>query len=550
MPYVHLVSPGAKQAWPTSAACWSPSAARDRHPRQARPRTCRRPRRCRGSPGASARGMSKISSSLSDQRQRREVHEHGAAGVGDVGDVPPPLRPPVRFQISQDSIVPKRASPRHGRGAQPGDLVEQPAQPRRGEVAGHRQPGDRGDLRRGVREVGDDACGAGVLPGDRVGERATGVPVPDDRGLPLVGDADRDDVRGREACGAQRLGDHPQHVAPDLRGVVLDVARRGWNCRCSSWPTPRHAAGVVEQEAAGGARALVDRGDHPFRHVDRPWPMAPAAASSSSASRGRSAAARSEAAPRWGRGCRCAPTTSPPYPPDRRRRTAPCRSSYSPTRGRPPALSRHRQMLGRAPPSSVQVLPGPRRQCQLAERGRRRRRERQQALAHRGGVQRQRPARCGPAAATRRAGRRGARARTASVVGGRRAPPRTPVLPASASAQFIAAARRSCRSTPRCRCRRPAPSRYRADSAILVDEADARSVRDDAVRGGPRQVEDRGELVQRRGPDRRRRAGAGPRRPARSTGSVPGTDRPYVATCVRQCRTSARCPRSRRFLAS
>ena len=27
MPYVHFASPGAKQVWPNSAACWSPSAA-------------------------------------------------------------------------------------------------------------------------------------------------------------------------------------------------------------------------------------------------------------------------------------------------------------------------------------------------------------------------------------------------------------------------------------------------------------------------------------------------------------------------------------------
>ena len=32
VPYVHLASPRAKQVWPNSAACWSPSAAVIRTP--------------------------------------------------------------------------------------------------------------------------------------------------------------------------------------------------------------------------------------------------------------------------------------------------------------------------------------------------------------------------------------------------------------------------------------------------------------------------------------------------------------------------------------
>ena len=43
--------------------------------------------------------------------QRAQVHQHRAAGVGHVCDVLAPIAPPVKFQRSQLSIVPKQAAP-------------------------------------------------------------------------------------------------------------------------------------------------------------------------------------------------------------------------------------------------------------------------------------------------------------------------------------------------------------------------------------------------------------------------------------------------------
>ena len=122
------------------------------------------------------------------------------------------LRPPVRFQISQDSMVPKRASPRLGA------LRAGPARGRAaselggGEVGGQRQAGRRGDLRRGVGEVGDEPA---VRVSCQMIARASGRPVCRSqrtvvsRWLAMPMAAMSSAVR--PAC-AQRLGHHPPHV--------------------------------------------------------------------------------------------------------------------------------------------------------------------------------------------------------------------------------------------------------------------------------------------------------------------------------------------------
>jgi hypothetical protein len=62
--------------------------------------------------GSIERGDAEEAHELLVPVERLEVHEHGAAGVGDVGDVQPAVVPPVRFQVSHVSVLPKIASPR------------------------------------------------------------------------------------------------------------------------------------------------------------------------------------------------------------------------------------------------------------------------------------------------------------------------------------------------------------------------------------------------------------------------------------------------------
>ena len=163
-------------------------------------------------------------------------------------------------------------------GPRPRHVVEQPPQPRPGEVGGRGQPAQlRHQLGApGLHQPGDQPLRPDVLPGDGAGQRCTGVPVPDDGRLALVRDAQRDDVLGPEPGAAQRRGDDPGDVAPDLLGVVLHPSRARVVLPVLALGDRDHPACRVEQQAPRRRRALVDRRDHPFGHratlIGRPQP--------------------------------------------------------------------------------------------------------------------------------------------------------------------------------------------------------------------------------------------------------------------------------------
>ena len=107
------------------------------------------------------------------------------------------------------------------------DVVEQPRELRGGEVRLHRQAGAC------VHELGGAGCdqvgalrrGPGVLPHDRVRDRQSRRPLPDDGRLALVrdphpGDAARVDICQYRSCaGAERI--------EQLERIVLDEPRPG-----------------------------------------------------------------------------------------------------------------------------------------------------------------------------------------------------------------------------------------------------------------------------------------------------------------------------------
>jgi len=113
--------------------------------------------------------------------------------------------------------------------AQVGYLVEQPAHLGAGEVRGQRQPaGPAEPVRPGVAgQFADDAVGTGVLPHDRRVHRFPGRGVPQQRGLALVGDADRGEVGPGQPGLVQRAAGDRLDVVPDLGRVVLDPTRPG-----------------------------------------------------------------------------------------------------------------------------------------------------------------------------------------------------------------------------------------------------------------------------------------------------------------------------------
>lgn len=205
--------------------------------------------------------------------QRLDVHQHRPAGVRHVRHVQAALRTtgevpdqPALHRAEQH-LAPLRA------GAQARRVVEHPAQPGRGEVRRQRQPAQ---IREPVRalvagQFGDQPVGPGVLPDDGVADRLTGPAVPEQAGLPLVGDADGNDLGRLGGDLADRGRYHPGDVAPDLGGVVLDPAGPGKELPVLALGDRHQPPAPVEQDAPGRVRALVHR-----RHVllSHPNPLA------------------------------------------------------------------------------------------------------------------------------------------------------------------------------------------------------------------------------------------------------------------------------------
>src|SRR6185437_1826598 len=119
-----------------------------------------------------------------------------------------------------------------------------------------------------VGELADQIVGPRVLPVDRVPDRDPGAPVPEDRGLALVGDAEPDDLVWRDARLLEDARGQAQRVAPDLHRVVLDPAGARVVLLVFHLNHGDELTAVVEEDAAGGRRALVDRDDIAVRHGD------------------------------------------------------------------------------------------------------------------------------------------------------------------------------------------------------------------------------------------------------------------------------------------
>ena len=113
---------------------------------------------------------------------------------------------------------------------------------------------------RGPQAVGD-AGGAAILPDDGIVDRLAGRPVPDNRRLALVGDADGSNFGGGQP-GLLEGGLHrPKAGRPDLLGHVLDPARRRKMLGKLHLAQADDLLQIVEDDGAARGRALVDGED-------------------------------------------------------------------------------------------------------------------------------------------------------------------------------------------------------------------------------------------------------------------------------------------------
>jgi hypothetical protein len=192
-----------------------------------------------------------------------EVEEQRARRVGHVGLVHAAVD--AAGQVPEDPGVGRAEDQVAGLGllARTLDVLEDPDDLGAREVGREREADDRLEAVRSLvaREAVDDRLRAGVLPHDRVVDGLAGGLVPDDRGLALVGDADRGDVVAGQVGAGERLADDLADVVPDLDRVVLDPARAGEDLLVLLLAGGDDRALLVEDDRAGRRRPLVDRDD-------------------------------------------------------------------------------------------------------------------------------------------------------------------------------------------------------------------------------------------------------------------------------------------------
>ena len=145
--------------------------------------------------------------------------------------------------------------------AGPPVLAQEPLELRRREVRVRHEAGPLAD-QSGV-ELAAALSGTAVLPDDRRPNRMAGRALPEQRRLALVRDPDRFQVGRADARGCERRFGSPLDAEPDLLGVVLDPPRPGKGLGQLAVAAPEHLQLVVDDEAGGAGRALVDREDQP-----------------------------------------------------------------------------------------------------------------------------------------------------------------------------------------------------------------------------------------------------------------------------------------------
>ncbi len=122
-----------------------------------------------------------------------DIHQLRAARIGDVGDVAA-----TGGQVPDEPAVDGPEQDVAGGGFLAGarNVIEKPAQLQAGEVARQRKSGlvAQAVVAAVAREFGDDGIDPRILPDEGVVQGLSRAPVPDQRGLALVGDSDRGEI--------------------------------------------------------------------------------------------------------------------------------------------------------------------------------------------------------------------------------------------------------------------------------------------------------------------------------------------------------------------
>ena len=187
-----------------------------------------------------------------------DIEQHGPRGVGHVGRVdPPPGQFPEQPAVDRPEaeFAPLRAFERAR------NVLEDPFEFGRGKVGIGQKPGlfpdGFGKTRRPQRLAARG--GPAALPDDGAVDRLPGLSVPDDRGLALIGDADRAHAAPGRPGFQERLRRDPDLRRPDLHRIVFDPSLAGKVLRELVRGGGDDPAALVKEDAAGTGRPLIQR---------------------------------------------------------------------------------------------------------------------------------------------------------------------------------------------------------------------------------------------------------------------------------------------------
>ena len=146
-------------------------------------------------------------------------------------------------------------------------MVQNPGQLASGKICVRDQAGfgANGFAHRALLQVLDGLRCPAALPHDGVVHRLSGLLVPDNGGLPLVGDADGSDIAVTRPDFAHGLQHDGELRGPKLHGVVFHPAGLGVDLPELLLGSAAGGPLAVEQDAPGAGRALV-QGDHITGH--------------------------------------------------------------------------------------------------------------------------------------------------------------------------------------------------------------------------------------------------------------------------------------------
>ncbi len=185
------------------------------------------------------------------------VEQHGARGVGVVGDVGLALGH-LPDQPAVDGAEQQFAAA--GTLTAALDVVENPLDLGAGEIGVDHQAGGLADVivHAVALELVADRRALAALPDDGVVDRPAADLVPDDGGLTLVGDADRRHLLVADAGLGQGFDEHAALGRPDFHRIVLDPARLRIDLRELALGDGHHVGVAVQHDGAGAGGALVE----------------------------------------------------------------------------------------------------------------------------------------------------------------------------------------------------------------------------------------------------------------------------------------------------